>query len=156
MLESKYRTMKEVLKTLSLASVLCSQVSMTLYNQSAPDSSPQASENMTAVEGEDAIFRLTSQQTINYISAMMVSRCDIPPGPGQQIVWRRGTEVLSAGSTLLKPDPRYSVTSPGSLLTIKRLVREDGGELVCQVQTELGLREMKHVLAVQGRERCKL
>ena len=69
---------------------------------------------------------------------MVFSRCDIPPGPGQQIVWRRGTEVLSAGSTLLKPDPRYSVTSPGSLLTIKRLVREDGGELVCQVQTELG------------------
>ena len=88
MLESKYRTMKEVLKTLSLASVLCSQVSMTLYNQSAPDSSPQASENMTAVEGEDAIFRLTSQQTTNYISARSWWWCSLgatsPPGPGSR------------------------------------------------------------------------
>ena len=47
--------MKEVFKTLSLASVLCSQVSMT-----PSDLSPQASngsENITAVEGEDVIFR---------------------------------------------------------------------------------------------------
>ena len=67
MFGTKYRRMKEVLKTLSLASVLCSQVSMTLYNKSAPGSSPHGSENMTAVEGEEAIFRLTSQQIINYI-----------------------------------------------------------------------------------------
>ena len=65
------RTMKEVFKTLSLASVLSSvQVSMTLYNQSPAHLPPVASENITAVEGEDVIFRLTSfDQIINQINS---------------------------------------------------------------------------------------
>ena len=70
--------------------------------------------------------------------------------PGQQIVWRKGTEVLSAGPTLLKLDPRYSVNGQTAALTITSLAREDSGEFVCQVQTELGLRETKHLLAIQG------
>ena len=52
--------MKEVLATLSLASLLCSQVSMTLYSQSPSDLADPAStgsENMTAVQGESVIFR---------------------------------------------------------------------------------------------------
>ena len=55
------RKMKEVLAT--LASLLCSQVSMTLYSQSPSDLAgpgPTAgSENITAVQGESVIFRLT-------------------------------------------------------------------------------------------------
>ena len=54
--------MKEVLAGLSLASLLCSQVSMTLYSQSPSDlagpASTAGSENITAVQGESVIFRL--------------------------------------------------------------------------------------------------
>ena len=129
--------MKEVLATLSLASLLCSQVSMTLYSQSDQSdlSGPASpgSENLTAVQGEAVIFR-----------------CNIETEPGQQIVWRKGTEVISAGPTLLKLDPRFSVNGQTAALTIISLAREDSGEFVCQVQTELGLRETKHVLAIQG------
>ena len=133
--------MKEVLAGLSLASLLCSQVSMTLYSQSHSVLSGPASagsENITAVQGQSVIFR-----------------CNIDTEPGQQIVWRKGTEVLSAGPTLLKLDPRYSVTAQTAALTITSLAREDSGEFVCQVQTELGLRETKHVLAIQGFKHCK-
>ena len=80
----------------------------------------------------------------------MLFRCNIDTQPGQQIVWRKGTEVLSAGPTLLKLDPRFSVNAQTAALTIISLAREDSGEFVCQVQTELGLRETKHVLAIQG------
>ena len=126
--------MKEVLATLSLASLLCSQVSMTPYSQSdlTGPASP-GSENLTAVQGEAVVFR-----------------CNIEAGPGQQVVWRKGTEVISAGPTLLKLDPRFSVNGQTAALTIISLAREDSGEFVCQVQTELGLRETKHLLAIQG------
>ena len=143
--------MKEVLATLSLASLLCSQVSMTLYSQSPSDSSDPASpgsENMTAVQGESVIFRLVG--VLTRPSLLLVSRCNMETEPGQQIVWRKGTEVLSAGPTLLKLDPRYSVTAQTAALTITSLAKEDSGEFVCQVQTELGLRETKHLLAIQG------
>ena len=128
--------MKEVLSTLSLASLLCTQVSMTLYSQSPsdlPGPDLTGSENITAVQGESVMLR-----------------CNIETEPGQQIVWRKGTEVLSAGPTLLKLDPRYSVTAQTAALTITSLAKEDSGEFVCQVQTELGLRETKHLLAIQG------
>ena len=51
-----------MLAGLSLASLLCSQVSMTLYSQSPSDlagpASTAGSENITAVQGESVIFRL--------------------------------------------------------------------------------------------------
>ena len=128
--------MNEVLATLSLASLLCCQVSMTLYSQSPsnlPGPDLPVSENISAVQGESVMFS-----------------CNIETEPGQQIVWRKGTEVLSAGPTLLKLDPRFSVNGQTAALTIISLAREDSGEFVCQVQTELGLRETKHVLAIQG------
>ena len=128
--------MKEVLTTLSLASLLCCQVSMTLYSESPselPGPDLTGSENISAVQGESVMFS-----------------CNIETEPGQQIVWRKGTEVLSAGPILLKLDPRFSVTSQTAALTISNLAREDSGEFVCQVQTGLGLKETKHVLSIQG------
>ena len=146
--------MKEVLATLSLASLLCSQVSMTLYSQSPSDLADPAStgsENMTAVQGESVIFRSPVEWLLRSLQlTVQLFRCNIDTQPGQQIVWRKGTEVLSAGPTLLKLDPRFSVNAQTAALTIISLAREDSGEFVCQVQTELGLRETKHVLAIQG------
>ena len=148
--------MKEVLATLSLASLLCSQVSTTLYSQSpsdlaGPTSTSTGSENMTAVQGESVIFRSPVEWLLRSLQlTVQLFRCNIDTQPGQQIVWRKGTEVLSAGPTLLKLDPRFSVNAQTAALTIISLVREDSGEFVCQVQTELGLRETKHVLAIQG------
>ena len=47
-----------MLAGLSLASLLCSQVSMTLYSQ--PPSDLAGSENMTAVQGQSVSFRLVA------------------------------------------------------------------------------------------------
>ena len=53
--------MKTLLKTFSLLSVLCSQVSLTLYKVSSPLSRDEKTgnntENVTAIEGEDVSFR---------------------------------------------------------------------------------------------------
>ena len=70
-------------------------------------------------------------------------------------------QVLSAGPTLLKLDTRFSVsgrtgqdrtsnTRTGAELSIQRLGHHDAGEYVCQVQTDGGLQETKHVLSIQG------
>ena len=51
-------------------------------------------------------------------------------------------QVLSAGPSLLKPDPRYSVAGPrsrgrqlGAELSVAQVTIEDAGEFVCQVQS---------------------
>ena len=64
-------------------------------------------------------------------------------------------QVLSAGATLLKLDTRFSVSGgrtsrTGAELSIQRLGHHDAGEYVCQVQTDAGLQETKHVLSIQG------
>ena len=73
-------------------------------------------------------------------------------GAHQQIIWRRGFEVISAGPILLKIDFRYSVVmvSGSSRLNIQSVALEDGGEFVCQVQTDQGMKEVKHQVIVQG------
>lgn len=132
--------MRTIVKTLSLVSVISSQVSLTLFKVTdIGGDETNTTDNVTAIEGDDVTFR-----------------CDISTGPGQQIVWRKGYEVLSAGPSLLKPDTRYSVTgsrvgrvNSGSKLSIQRVGKEDAGEFVCQVQSDGGLLESKHVLAIQ-------
>jgi len=133
--------MKTLLETLFLISVLCSQVSLTLYNKATvtldgDNANKNSTEKVTATEGDDVNFR-----------------CNIATAPGQQIVWRRGYEVLSAGPSLLKKDSRYSVTGSlrpsGSELSITAVSSADSGEFVCQVQTDVGLTETKHVLSIR-------
>ena len=50
-------------------------------------------------------------------------------------------QVLSAGPSLLKQDPRYSVAGPrsrgrqlGAELSVAQVTIEDAGEFVCQVR----------------------
>lgn len=131
-----------------VAAVLWSRVGVVLVSsqvvglhQSQHRTSPDPSNNteLTATEGDHVTFR-----------------CNIATAGGQQIVWRRGTEVLSAGPSLLKHDPRYSVAGPrsrgrqlGAELSVAQVTIEDAGEFVCQVQTDLGPRETRHVLTIQ-------
>ena len=51
-------------------------------------------------------------------------------------------QVLSAGPSLLKQDPRYSVAGPrsrgrqlGAELSVAQVTIEDAGEFVCQVRS---------------------
>ena len=73
----------------------------------------------------------------------------------QQIIWRKGFEVIAAGASVLKPDFRYSVKlgPSSSRLKIEKIALPDEGEFVCQVQTGLGLEEIKHHVTVQGRRK---
>jgi len=137
--------MKMILNSLFLVTVLCCQMSLTLYNSNNNNnnnnnhSQDKSDDNITAIEGQDVTFS-----------------CNIETSPGQQIVWRRGYEVLSAGPSLLKMDSRYSVTGrvqgntePGSQLLIHKVRQEDAGEFFCQVQTDRGLAETKQILTIQ-------
>ena len=93
-------------------------------------------QNVTTVEGDEVVLRCSVHNM----------------GAHQQIIWRRGFEVIAAGAVLLKIDFRYSVVlGPGSSqLNIQSVALEDGGEYVCQVQTDQGMKEVKHQVIVQG------
>jgi len=114
-----------------------------IYLQNSPviltDVSPSivtVAQNVTVVRGEEVVLGCSVHNL----------------GSHQQIVWRRGFEVLAAGPIRLKLDTRYSVVSGigSSQLTIQSVRMEDGGEFVCQVQTQDdGLKEVKHSLVVQ-------
>jgi len=92
-------------------------------------------QNVTTVEGDEVVLRCSVHNM----------------GAHQQIIWRRGFEVIAAGPVLLKIDFRYSVVlGPGSSqLNIQSVALEDGGEYVCQVQTDQGMKEVKHQVIVQ-------
>ena len=92
-------------------------------------------QNVTVVKGNAVVLRCTVHNM----------------GAHQQIIWRKGYEVIAAGPVLLKIDLRYSVdVAPGSSqLKISSTSLEDGGEYVCQVQTGQGLKEAKHSVIVQ-------
>ena len=93
-------------------------------------------QNVTIVEGDEVVLKCN----VNNM------------GAHQQIVWRRGFEVIAAGPVLLKIDFRYSVVfgTGSSQLNIQSVALEDGGEFVCQVQTDQGMKEVKHQVIVQG------
>ena len=93
-------------------------------------------QNVTIVEGDEVVLECSVHNM----------------GAHQQIIWRRGFEVIAAGPVLLKIDFRYSVVfGPGlSRLNIESVALEDGGEYVCQVQTDQGIKEVKHQVIVQG------
>ena len=93
-------------------------------------------QNVTIVEGDEVVLKCSVHNM----------------GAHQQIVWRRGFEVIAAGPILLKIDFRYSVVmgTGSSRLNIQSVALEDGGEIVCQVQTDQGMKEVKHQVIVQG------
>jgi len=71
-------------------------------------------------------------------------------GAREQVVWRKGNQVLTAGSLMLTPDPRLSVSPPPKAgLHIQRVGRGDEGEYSCQVTTVSGVEEVTHWLAVR-------
>ena len=102
----------------------------------SPVSIETVSRNLTTVVGEDVALRCSVHNL----------------GFHQQIIWRRGFEVLAAGAVLLSLSTRYSVVleTGSSQLNIQSVRMEDGGEFVCQVQTDQGLKEVKHQVIVQG------
>ena len=91
-------------------------------------------QNVTVVKGENALLQCNVEKIT------------------QQVIWRKGIEVLAAGAVLLKIDFRYSVVlgSGFSRLNIQDVRLEDSGEFVCQVQTDSGPEEVMHKLTVQG------
>merc|ERR550517_687175 len=114
-------------------------VALLTFASSTPATSPIAtiistSTNLTRAEGET----ITLPCTVHNL------------GVRQQVVWRRGNQVLSAGSLLLTPDSRLSVSHPPQAgLHIQGVGRGDEGEYSCQVTTVGGVKEVSHWLAVR-------
>jgi len=50
------------------------------------------------------------------------------------VVWKHGEEVVTAGSMMVSPDPRYSL-SGGYNLRVENLQRRDEGQYTCSVST---------------------
>jgi len=68
----------------------------------------------------------------------------------QNLVWRRGYDVLATGPLLLSPDPRIAVDHKGgsSSLVISSLREGDAGEYVCQISLLGGMLAVRHNLDV--------
>ncbi|XP_030755972.1 limbic system-associated membrane protein-like isoform X2 [Sitophilus oryzae] len=85
------------------------------------------------------VFKVKDQDTI-------VLPCEVAnPGP-YVLVWKRGIAVLSAGSTLVSPDPRVAL-NPDYSLEIKEVGPQDAGDYVCQIGT-LEPREITHTVEI--------
>ncbi|XP_048521887.1 limbic system-associated membrane protein isoform X2 [Dendroctonus ponderosae] len=67
------------------------------------------------------------------------------PGP-YVLVWKKGIAVLSAGKTLVSPDPRVTL-NPDFSLEIKEVGPEDAGDYVCQIGT-LEPKEITHTVEI--------
>ena len=72
---------------------------------------------------------------------------------GQVLIWRKTIKVLVTGSMVLTQDKRFTLERKkekySSLLSLKEVKAEDGGDYVCQVGTrEGGVVEQKHKLTV--------
>ena len=108
---------------------------------------------MAGVDPSSVSIVTVSQNVTTMAGEEVVMRCSVHNlGFHQQIIWRRGFEVVAAGAVLLKLDSQYSVVmeTGSSQLNIQSVRMEDGGEFVCQVQTDQGLKEVKHQVIVQG------
>lgn len=69
------------------------------------------------------------------------------PGP-YVLVWKKGIAVLSAGKTLVSPDPRVTL-NPDYSLEIKEVGPQDAGDYVCQIGT-LEPKEITHTVEILG------
>ena len=109
---------------------------------------------MTSLDPREVSIVSLAQNVTIVVGDEVVLECIVHNmGAHQQIIWRRGFEVIAAGPILLKIDFRYSVVlgTGSSLLTIQSVALEDWGEFVCQVQTDQGMIEVKHQVIVQGK-----
>ncbi|KAF7266154.1 hypothetical protein GWI33_020524 [Rhynchophorus ferrugineus] len=85
------------------------------------------------------VFKVKDQDTI-------VLPCEVAnPGP-YVLVWKKGIAVLSAGKTLVSPDPRVPL-KPDYSLEIKEVGPQDAGDYVCQIGT-LEPREITHTVEI--------
>ncbi|KAL1500967.1 hypothetical protein ABEB36_006377 [Hypothenemus hampei] len=85
------------------------------------------------------VFKVQSDETV-------VLPCRVAnPGPFV-LVWKRGIAVLSAGETLVSPDPRVTL-NPDYSLEIKEVLPQDAGDYVCQIGT-LEPIEITHTLVI--------
>ncbi|XP_076262740.1 limbic system-associated membrane protein-like isoform X2 [Rhynchophorus ferrugineus] len=85
------------------------------------------------------VFKVKDQDTI-------VLPCEVAnPGP-YVLVWKKGIAVLSAGKTLVSPDPRVTL-KPDYSLEIKEVGPQDAGDYVCQIGT-LEPREITHTVEI--------
>lgn len=50
------------------------------------------------------------------------------------VIWKHGTDVITAGNMMVNPDPRYSLTG-GYNLRIENLKSHDKGEYTCSIST---------------------
>ncbi|XP_050316135.1 limbic system-associated membrane protein-like isoform X2 [Anthonomus grandis grandis] len=85
------------------------------------------------------VFKVKDQDTV-------VLPCEVAnPGP-YVLVWKRGIAVLSAGKTLVSPDPRVTL-NPDFSLEIKEVGPQDAGDYVCQIGT-LQPKEITHTVEI--------
>ncbi|CAH1130026.1 unnamed protein product [Ceutorhynchus assimilis] len=85
------------------------------------------------------VFKVKDQDTV-------VLPCEVAnPGP-YVLVWKRGIAVLSAGKTLVSPDPRVILNTDYSL-EIKEVGPQDAGDYVCQIGT-LEPKEITHTVEI--------
>ncbi|XP_066144247.1 limbic system-associated membrane protein-like isoform X1 [Euwallacea fornicatus] len=85
------------------------------------------------------VFKVKDKDTV-------VLPCQVAnPGP-YVLVWKRGIAVLSAGTTVVSPDPRVTL-NPDYSLEIKEVGPQDAGDYVCQIGT-LQPKEITHTVEI--------
>ena len=69
------------------------------------------------------------------------------------MVWRKGHQVLAAGSHLLLKDDRFNV-GPDNTLQLTDIQPQDAGDFVCQISLSAGeTLEIAHTVEVLGKPR---
>ena len=66
------------------------------------------------------------------------------------VVWKHGDEVITAGSMMVSPDSRYSLTG-GYNLRVENLRQVDQGTYTCSISTHDGPVAVSHKLEILGK-----
>ena len=67
-------------------------------------------------------------------------------------MWRKGHEVLSAGSMLVSRDPRYKLHTSDYRLELQNIRPTDAGDFVCQISVLGEALEVAHTVEVLGKK----